>query len=156
MIAAMSKEGSKFTGVAIDLADENALLRASLAETRDRLEELEQSTDFDVLTDLPNRRRSRASRPGVGQASVTARPRLALDDLRAWRINERHGGWPGTPPSFTLLVYSPPVRSTDLLAGRGGQFGLILDHSSEQRDRTAERLTLHRRRPLDLGGRESP
>ena len=39
------------------LAEENAQLRASVAELRDRLTQLEALADTDTLTPLPNRRR---------------------------------------------------------------------------------------------------
>ncbi|HMJ93551.1 MAG TPA: hypothetical protein VK472_05590, partial [Allosphingosinicella sp.] len=53
----MSKEASHFAGVPIDLADENALLRASLAAAHERLHEMEQVSEVDALTGLPGRRR---------------------------------------------------------------------------------------------------
>lgn len=161
MIGAMSKEGSKFTGVAIDLADENALLRASLAETRDRLEELEQSADFDVLTDLPNRRRfERELARVVGQAERHGTPAALLSiDLRGLgAINERHGRLAGDAALIHVArLLAGLIRSTDLLARvEDGQFGLILDHLDQNSAiETAERLTrCIASEPVDLGGRE--
>ena len=80
------------------LADENALLRASLAETRERLAELEQLADSDTLTPLPNRRRflrelervvSHAGRHGTPAALLY----IDLDNLKA--INDAHGRFVG-------------------------------------------------------------
>ena len=76
------------------LADENALLRASLGELRSRLGELEESADSDPLTGLSNARHfqvelervvSQASRHGTPAAVLT----IDLKGLKA--INERHG-----------------------------------------------------------------
>jgi len=159
MIAAMSKEGSKFTGVAIELADENALLRASLAETRDRLEELEQAADFDSLTGLPNRLRfERELARVVGQTERHGTPAalLSIDLKGLGAINERHGRLAGDAALIHVArLLAGLIRSTDLLARiGGGQLGLILDHLDQNSAiETAERLTrCIAAEPVDLGG----
>ena len=80
------------------LADENALLRASLSKMRERLTELEMLADTDTLTPLPNRRRFlRELERVVGQANRHGTPAAVLyvdlDSLKA--INDAHGHFAG-------------------------------------------------------------
>ena len=140
------------------LADENALLRASLAETRERLAELEQLADSDTLTPLPNRRRflrelervvSHAGRHGTPAALLY----IDLDNLKA--INDRHGHFAGDAALIHVArLLGGLIRSTDILARIGGdEFGLILDHldhnsAIETADRLARCIAAE---PLDLG-----
>ena len=140
------------------LADENALLRASLAETRERLAELEQLADSDTLTPLPNRRRflrelervvSQSGRHGTPAALLY----IDLDNLKA--INDRHGHFAGDAALIHVArLLGGLIRSTDILARIGGdEFGLILDHLDHNSAiETAERLArCIAAEPLDLG-----
>ena len=140
------------------LADENALLRASLAETRERLAELEQLADSDTLTPLPNRRRflrelervvSQSGRHGTPAALLY----IDLDNLKA--INDRPGHFAGDAALIHVArLLGGLIRSTDILARIGGdEFGLILDHldhnsAIETADRLARCIAAE---PLDLG-----
>lgn len=141
------------------LADENALLRASLREMRERLDELEQVADSDVLTPLPNRRRflkeldravGRANRHGVPSAVLF----VDLAGLKA--INERHGHFAGDAALIHVAgLLAGMIRGTDCAARIGGdEFGLILDHLDHNSAiETAERIAARiAENPLDLGG----
>ena len=58
------------------LADENALLRAALAETRAQVGDLEETSDSDPVTGLANERElERQLGRSVSQATATARRR---------------------------------------------------------------------------------
>jgi diguanylate cyclase (GGDEF)-like protein len=144
-----------------DLADENALLRASLAEMRDRLAELEQLADTDTLTPLPNRRRFiRELERVVGQANRHGTPAAVLyvdlDSLKA--INDAYGHFAGDAALIHVArLLAGLIRSTDVAARIGGdEFALILDHldhnsAIETADRIARCISTN---PLDLGGTE--
>ena len=155
----MSKEISQFLGKALDLADENALLRASLAEARERLREMEQAADADPLTGLPNHRAfERELERVVGQAGRHGTPAalLAIDLERLDSINELHGRLAGDAALIHVAkLLSGLIRATDLLARTdGGRFGLILDHLDlDSAIETAERLArCIAADPVDLGG----
>ena len=142
-----------------DLADENALLRASLAEMRDRLAELEQLADTDTLTPLPNRRRFlRELERVVAQANRHGTPAallyIDLDSLKS--INDRYGHFAGDTALIHIAkLLAGLIRSTDVAARIGGdEFGVILDHldhnsAIETADRIARCIAGN---PLDLGG----
>ena len=49
----MSKHASEFSGLPVEAADENALLRAALAEAQQRIAALEAKADLDGVTPLP-------------------------------------------------------------------------------------------------------
>jgi len=141
------------------LADENALLRASIGEMRERLSELEEVADSDTLTPLPNRRRFvRELERVVGQANRHGTPSallyIDLDNLKA--INDRHGHFAGDAALIHVArVLADLIRSTDILARIGGdEFGLILDHLDHNSAiETAERLArCIAAAPLDIGG----
>jgi diguanylate cyclase (GGDEF)-like protein len=155
----MSKEGSEYTGVELGLADENALLRASLAEARERLQEMEQSAYADPLTLLPNRRRFiRELERVVGQAGRHGTPAALLSiDLKGLdAINARHGHLGGDVALIHVArLLAGLIRSTDLLARiGGGEFALILDHLDHNSAiETGERLArCIAADPVDLGG----
>ena len=145
---------------AIDqLQDENALLRASLAEMRDRVSELEELADSDTVTPIPNRRRflrelervvSHADRHGTPAAVLY----VDVNGLKG--INDRHGHFAGDAALIHVAkLLSDLIRSTDLVARIGGdEFGLILDHLDHNSAiETAERLgQCIASAPLDLGG----
>ena len=57
----MSKHESDFAGLPVETADENALLRAALAEAQQRISDLERSAESDRLTPLPSASRFRTS-----------------------------------------------------------------------------------------------
>ena len=141
------------------LADENALLRASLAEMRARLDELEQLADTDTLTPLPNRRRflrelervvSQCNRHGTPAAVLY----IDLDGLKA--VNDRHGHVAGDAALIHVArLLQELIRTSDVVARIGGdEFGLILDHLDHNSAiETAERLgRCIAANPLDIGG----
>lgn len=141
------------------LADENALLRASLAEMRERLDQLEQLADTDTLTPLPNRRRFlRELERTVGQANRHGTPAallyIDLNSLKA--INDRHGHFAGDAALIHVAkLLAGLIRSTDMAARVGGdEFGLILDHlDHDSAIDTAERIgRCIAASPLDIGG----
>jgi diguanylate cyclase (GGDEF)-like protein len=143
------------------LADENALLRASLAEMRERLEELEQLADTDTLTPLPNRRRfERELARVVGQSNRHGTPAAVLYiDLNGLkRVNDRHGHLAGDAALIHVArLLQNLIRGTDVVARIGGdEFGLILDHLDHNSAiETAERISrCIATSPLDLGGTE--
>lgn len=143
------------------LADQNALLRASLAEARERLEEAERVADADTLTPLPNRRRfirelervvAQTNRHGT-QAAVLY---IDLECLKA--VNDQHGHFAGDAALIHVgRLLGGLIRTTDLAARIGGdEFALILDHldhnsAIETADRIARYIAAV---PLDLGGKQ--
>jgi diguanylate cyclase (GGDEF)-like protein len=144
---------------AIDqLAGENALLRASLADLRARLGEIEDLADTDVVTGLPNRRRflaeldrvvNNAARHGTPAALLY----IDLDGLK--HINDRHGRLAGDAALLHVSrLLGGLIRSTDVLARIGDdEFGLILDHLDHNSAiETSERLAhCIAANPLDIG-----
>jgi diguanylate cyclase (GGDEF)-like protein len=139
--------------------DENALLRASLAEMRERVAELEEVADTDTLTPLPNRRRFlRELERVVSQAERHGTPAAILYiDLNALKaVNDRHGHLAGDAALIHVArLLQDLIRTTDLVARIGGdEFGLILDHLDHNSAiETAERIgRCIAARPLDLGG----
>lgn len=162
----MTAQGS-ITGEEIDLvarlSDENALLRAAMAELRARLEELEHASERDALTGLPNRPSfmraldrvvSNANRHGTPAALLY----LDVDGLEA--INARHGQVAGDAALIHVgKLLQNLVRATDFAARVGGdEFGVILDHlDQESAIETAERIgRCIADNPLDLGGGSLP
>lgn len=142
-----------------ELVDENALLRASLAEMRERLAELEQVADADTLTPLANRRRFlRELERVIAQADRHRTPaallNIDIENLKA--INDRHGRLAGDAALIHVAkLLSSLIRSTDILARIGGdEFGLILDHLDHNSAiETADRLSqCIAHCPLDMGG----
>ena len=141
------------------LADENAHLRASLAEMRERLDQLELLADTDTLTPLPNRRRFlRELERTVAQANRHGTPGAVLyidiDSLKA--VNDRHGHFAGDAALIHVgKLLAGLIRSTDIAARIGGdEFGLILDHLDHNSAiETAERIArCIAGNPLDIGG----
>ena len=144
-----------------ELADENALLRASLAEMRERLGELERLADSDTLTPLPNRRRFlRELERVVGQANRHGTPAAVLyvdlDNLKL--INDAYGHFAGDAALIHVAkLLAGLIRSTDIAARIGGdEFAMILDHLDHNSAiETADRIArcIHDN-PLDIGGTE--
>jgi diguanylate cyclase (GGDEF)-like protein len=141
------------------IVDENALLRASLAEMRDRIIELEQIADTDTLTPLPNRRRflrelervvSQSNRHGTPAAVLY----VDLNGLKA--VNDSHGHVAGDAALIHIArLLQGLIRTSDIVARIGGdEFGMILDHldhnsAIETAERLCQCITAN---PLDLGG----
>lgn len=141
-----------------ELADENALLRASLAEMRDRIDAMEQATEADTVTPLANRRRFMAELDRfVGHANRhgTAGALLAIELTNLRAINDLYGELAGDAALIHVArLLDAMIRTTDFAARiDGDDFGLILshlDHNSaiETADRVARRIAAA---PLDLG-----
>lgn len=145
------------------LSDENALLRASIAELRTRLEEMELASERDALTGLPNRPSfMRALDRAVSQANRHGTPAallyLDVDGLEA--INARHGQVAGDAALIHVAkLLGDLVRTTDFAARVGGdEFAMILDHlDHDSAIETAERIgRCVSENPLDLGGGTLP
>lgn len=145
------------------LSDENALLRASIADMRARLEEMERASERDALTGLPNRPSfMRALERVVSQANRHGTPGallyLDVDGLEA--INARHGQIAGDAALIHVAkLLEDLVRTTDFAARVGGdEFAMILDHlDHESAIETAERIgRCVSDNPLDLGGGTLP
>jgi diguanylate cyclase (GGDEF)-like protein len=155
----MSKHASDFTAaVEASLADENALLRASLTEARSRIEAMEAAAENDPLTGLANGTRfERELERVTSQAERHATPAALLYiDLRGLKtINARHGRFAGDAALIHVAkVLSGLIRSSDVLARIGGDlFALILDHlDHDSAIDTAERLgRCIATDPVDLG-----
>jgi diguanylate cyclase (GGDEF)-like protein len=159
MIRAMSKEGTRFVGVELGLEDENALLRASLAEAQGRLQAIEEAADADSLTGLPNRRPFlRGVERLVGQAERHGTPAalvsIGLKGLAS--VNDDYGRLAGDSAVIHVgRLLAGLIRSTDMVARIGGDvFGLLLDHLDHNSAiETAERLgRCIAASPIDLGG----
>jgi len=140
------------------LAEENALLRASIGELRARLEEMEKASERDALTGLPNRPSfMRALDRVVAQANRHGTPAallyLDIDGLEA--INARHGQVAGDAALIHLAkLLQDLIRTTDVAARVGGdEFAIILDHlDGDSAADTAERIgRCVADNPLDLG-----
>ncbi|MEA3009749.1 MAG: hypothetical protein QOJ91_1441 [Sphingomonadales bacterium] len=154
----MSKHASDFAGLPVETSDENALLRAALAEAQRRISELEQRSESDSLTPLPTALRFRseldrvvslAERHGTTAAIVG----IELTNLDA--VNERHGHFAVDAALVHVArLLCGLIRSTDILARTGeARFDLILDHldhnsAIDTGDRLARCI---KDNPLDLG-----
>lgn len=154
----MSKHASDFAGIPVDTADENALLRAALAEAQQRISNLERNAENDSVTPLPGARRFRAELERV--VGLVERHRMPaavvgieLTSLAA--IHERHGHFAADAALVHVArLLCGLIRSTDILARTGeNRFGLILDHLDHNSAiDTGERLArCIAANPLDLG-----
>lgn len=140
------------------ISEENALLRAAMAEMRARLEEMEQASESDALTGLPNRASfMRALERAVSQANRHGTPAallyLDVDGLES--INARHGQVAGDAGLIHVgKLLRELIRTADF-AGRvgGDEFAVILDHlDSDSAIETADRIgRCIGATPLDLG-----
>lgn len=139
------------------LADENALLRAALAETRARVGDLEEAVDSDLVTGLANERAFRKALDRVvGQARRHGTPAALLSiDVKGLRaINARHGRIAGDAVlAHVARLLKGLIRTTDVAARRAGGFLLLLDHlDPESAIDTGERIARFiAGQPLDLG-----
>jgi diguanylate cyclase (GGDEF)-like protein len=140
--------------------DRNALLRAALADTRERVAELEALADTDALTPLANRRRFlRELEVAAARAERHATPAallwIDLEGVKA--LNDKHGHMAGDAALIHVAkLLASLVRATDHVARVGGdEFGLLLDHLDHNSAiETAERIgRFIQANPLDLGGR---
>lgn len=140
------------------LADENAFLRASLDQLRQRVGELEENADLDELTGLANRKQFLAqldrfigtcARHGTSAALLTI-------DLRGLRdINERYGQIAGDAAlTHAARLLKALIRTSDVAARtEGAVFSLLLDHlDGDSAIDTGERIARFiESQPLDLG-----
>jgi diguanylate cyclase (GGDEF)-like protein len=157
----MSRHATDFIATEpASIADENALLRASLAEARQRIEALEQSSGNDPLTGLPGRQRLLEELErvvGLAQRHMTNAALLTIDMKGLERINQAHGRIGGDAVLIHVSrTLQDLIRSTDFLArSAGGEFALILDHLDlDSAIETAERITqCIAGSPADIGGR---
>jgi|GEM_PF-1115576 len=143
------------------LSDENALLRAALADARALLGDLDENVGRDPLTALLDPRQfrnelervlSQAARHGTPAALIS----VDLDDLKA--VNEGHGRVAGDAAlRHVARLLRNLIRSSDVAArGSGGTFSLLLDHldadsALDTAERIARCVAAH---PLDLGHTE--
>ena len=140
------------------LNDENALLRAALADARAQLGEAEEQAGRDPLTALADTRTfrnelervvSQAGRHKIPAALIS----VDVDDLKA--VNEGHGRVAGDAAlRHVARLLKSLIRSSDVAARNGGgAFSLLLDHlDADSALDTAERIgrcvAAH---PLDIG-----
>lgn len=160
----MTDQSDSFSALAApSLAEENAVLRAALADAQRRIHELETLAEADPLTGLANPRRfarevervaGRAARHGTPSALVS----FDLRNLAA--INERHGRAVGDAAlAHVARTLSSLIRASDQLARTGGsEFSLLLDHlDPDSAIETSDRLqSCIGRTPLDLGSSRVP
>ena len=140
------------------LNDENALLRAALADARAQLGEAEAVSGRDPLTELADARKfrgelervvSQAGRHKIPAALIS----VDVDDLKA--VNEGHGRVAGDAAlRHVARLLKNLIRSSDIAARNGGgAFSLLLDHlDAESALDTAERIArCIAAHPLDIG-----
>ena len=140
------------------LNDENALLRAALADARAQLGEAEAVSGRDPLTELADARKfrgelervvSQAGRHKIPAALIS----VDVDDLKA--VNEGHGRVAGDAAlRHVARLLKSLIRSSDIAARNGGgAFSLLLDHlDADSALDTAERIArCVADHPLDLG-----
>ena len=156
---AQETEKHRDSGQADRLADENALLRASMAEMRERMSELEELSDTDARTGLAGRGRLVAAlERAIGNADRHKVPAalLHIDLSGLAQVNRDHGRVAGDAAlKHVAALLTGLIRSTDMLARIGGDaFALLLDHLDHNSAiETAERLArCIARSPLDIGG----
>ena len=140
------------------LNDENALLRAALADARAQLGEAEEHGGRDPLTELADARKFRGELERVVSQAARHRIPAALisvdvDDLKA--VNEGHGRVAGDAAlRHVAKLLKNLIRSSDIAARNGGgAFSLLLDHlDADSALDTAERIArCVADHPLDLG-----
>jgi diguanylate cyclase (GGDEF)-like protein len=140
------------------LNDENALLRAALADARAQLGEADENAGRDPLTSLADARKfhgelerivSQAARHKIPAALIS----VDVDDLKA--VNEGHGRVAGDAAlRHVARLLKSLIRSSDIAArNAGGAFSLLLDHlDADSALDTAERIArCVAGHPLDIG-----
>lgn len=143
------------------LSDENALLRAALADARAQLAEFDAAPGSDALTQLLDLRQlhgelvrvlSQCARHGTQAALLT----VEVQDIKA--INERYGRVAGDATlRHVARLLRGLIRASDVAARNGGgTFSLLLDHldadsAIETAERIARCIAAH---PIDLGHAE--
>jgi diguanylate cyclase (GGDEF)-like protein len=154
----MSKHASDFAGLPIEASDENALLRAALAEAQQRISELERGAESDSVTPLPGARRFRSELErvvGLAERHRTPAAVVGIELTSLAAIHERHGHFAADAALVHVArLLCGLIRSTDILARTGeNRFGLILDHLDHNSAiDTGERLArCIANNPLDLG-----
>jgi diguanylate cyclase (GGDEF)-like protein len=154
----MSKHASDFAGIPVEASDENALLRAALAEAQRRISDLERTAESDSVTPLPTARRFRAELArvvGLAERHGTSAAVVGIELTSLAAIHERHGHFAVDAALVHVArLLCGLIRSTDILARTGAsEFGLILDHLDHNSAiDTAERLVrCIADHPLDLG-----
>ncbi|HEX8572528.1 MAG TPA: GGDEF domain-containing protein [Allosphingosinicella sp.] len=154
----MSKHASDFAGLPVEAADENALLRAALAEAQKRISELERSSESDPLTPLPSARRFRAELErvvGLAERHGTTAAVVGIELTGLATVEERFGHFASDAAIVHVArLLCGLIRSTDILARTGERdFALILDHLDHNSAiDTGERLArCIAENPLDLG-----
>jgi diguanylate cyclase (GGDEF)-like protein len=146
----------------VRLADENALLRAALAEARARVGDLEELADTDPVTGLANGRElARQLERAIGQADRHGTPAALITiDLKGLKaINERFGHVAGDAAlGHVARLLHGLIRASDVVARTGGGFSLLLDHlDPDSAIDTGERIAeFIASQPLDLGSAEVP
>ena len=140
------------------LTDENALLRAALAEARAQLGEAEENAGRDPLTALLDPRQFRAELERVlSQAARHGTPAallsVELTDLKS--VNDGHGRIAGDAAlRHVARLLKSLIRASDVAARNGGgAFSLLLDHldadsALDTAERIARCIAAH---PLDIG-----
>lgn len=140
------------------LANENDGLKATLADLRARLEELERLADTDTLLPLPNRRAflrelERVLHQAARHKTPAAVLFIDLNGLKA--INDSQGHQAGDAVLLHVArILKASLRAGDMVARIGGdEFGLILDHVDEMAAQAkAEALVATvASEPVDLG-----
>ena len=140
------------------LNEENALLRAALADARARLGEAEEASGRDPLTALLDPRQfrielervlSHAARHGTPASLIS----VDVCDLKA--INDGHGRVAGDAALRQIArQLKSLIRASDVAARNGGgAFSLLLDHldadsALDTAERIARCIAAH---PLDIG-----
>jgi diguanylate cyclase (GGDEF)-like protein len=140
------------------LHDENALLRAALADARARLNEAQDDDGGDPLTALLDARQlvreiervlTKSARHGTPAALLS----VEIGELN--NINDRHGRVAGDAAiRHVARQLRSLIRSSDIAARNGGgSFSLLLDHldadsALDTAERIARCIAAH---PLDLG-----
>ncbi len=155
----MSKHSSDFAGLPVDTSDENALLRAALAEAQRRIGELEQRVESDGLTPLPTALRFRSELErvvGLAERHGTSSAVVGIELANLAEVHERHGHFAADAALVHVArLLCGLIRSTDILARTDNDhFGLILDHLDHNSAiETAERLArCIASVPADIGG----
>lgn len=154
----MSKHASDFAGLPVDASDENALLRAALAEAQRRISELEQRAESDGLTPLPTALRFRSELErvvGLAKRHGTQAAIVGIEVTNLAAIHERHGHFAADAALVHVArLLCGLIRSTDILARTDeNRFDLLLDHLDlDSAIDTADRLArCIADNPLDLG-----